>query len=180
LKKIYFGILALLASFLIIALYSHNLEYWATVKWWSLNLATIGFLIIFFSLTKSHEEQHWYKILFKSGKWYLNILGVLVFILTLTICYIFLDKAAIRTNEKIKAYYLEAKSIETMATVIGTYKVSFTLKSTYKQSFIAIEYSTQEGMIRQGLDIKQYAYLKPGQKITILYAKAHPSFFKLQ
>ena len=92
----------------------------------------------------------------------------------------FLDKAAIRTNEKIKAYYIEAKSIETMATVIGTYKVSFTLKSTYKQSFIAIEYSTQKGMIRQGLDIKQYAYLKPGQKITILYAKAHPSFFKIQ
>jgi hypothetical protein len=180
LKKIYFGILALLISFSITALYIHNLEYWATVKWWSLNLATVGFLILFFSLTKNHQEQHWYKILFKPGKWYLNILGVLVFILTLTICYMFMDRMAIRTNEKIRAYYIAAKSIETTATVIGTYKVSFTLKSTYKQSFMAIEYSTQEGIMRQGLDIKQYAYLKPGQKITILYVKAHPSFFKLQ
>jgi hypothetical protein len=92
----------------------------------------------------------------------------------------FIERAAIRTNEKIRSYYLGAKSIETTATVIGTYKVSFTIKSTYKQSFIGIEYSTHEGIMRQGLDTKQYAYLKPGQNIRILYAKAHPSFFKLQ
>ena len=118
--------------------------------------------------------------MFISGKWYFKVIGVLTFILSLSLYNLFTDQLAVGLNEKIKSYYLERKTIETTATVLGLTKISFTLKTTFNQKFMVIEYGTDEGILRQGLDPKKYAGLRPGQKIDILYAKHHPSIFKLK
>ena len=170
----------MLAAFLIIALCTHNLEYWAIVKWWSLNLTTVGFLFIFFSLEEMYGKCKVFKILFKPGKWYFNIAGVLLFILTLSLSYMLMDWLAVHMNNKIRSHYLAGKTNGAVATVIGVHTLSFTLKSTYKQPVMVIEYITDKEVIRQGLDPKQFKYLKPGQKVDLLYSREHPSFFKLE
>lgn len=179
-KKILFGIALLLVAFLLVAVVIHNLEYWSAVKWWSLNITTVGFLFLFFPTLKRYEDNGIVKLLFIPGKSYFKIIGVLIFIAILTLYYSISQQLAVGLNEKIKGYYLNRKTIETSATVLGITKISFTLKTSFTQQFMLIEYSTNEGVLRQGLDPKKYNYLRPGQKTLILYSKYHPSIFKLE
>jgi hypothetical protein len=53
----------------------------------------------------------------------------------------------------------------------------FNVKTNYERFFI-VEYSTQEGLIRQG--IKPDTLTKVGLNVTVLYSKKHPTFFKLK
>ncbi|MCF0056462.1 hypothetical protein [Dyadobacter sp. CY356] len=179
-KKIFIGIALLLVAFLLVAVFIHNLEYWSVVKWWSLNITTVGFLFLFFPTLKRYEDNGIVKLLFIPGKSYFKIIGVLIFLAILTLCYSISQQLALGLNEKIKGYYLNRKTIETTATVLGITKISFTLKTRFTQPFMIIEYVTDEGISRQGLDPKKYGYLRPAQKIQISYSKYHPSFFKVE
>lgn len=170
----------MLFAFLLIALFVHNLDYWVSVKWWSLNITTVGFLFIFFPVMEIFKTTQFYQFLFTPKKWYLSILSVLLFILTLTFLYIFIEKIALLTNKKIQAYYLNRKVQGTIGEVIGVVDITYTLKSTYHQRFMAVEYATPDGILRQGLDPKQYGYLQNGQKIEIIYSRDHPSIFKVE
>lgn len=179
-KRIYFGVFLLLFAFLLIALFVHNLDYWVAVKWWSLNTVTIGSLCIFFPVMEKFKTTYIYQILFTPKKWYISVLSLLAFILSLTILYMVIEKTAISTNKAIQAYYLKGKVQGTRARVVGIVNFRFTLKSTYHQPFMAIEYITPDGVLRQGLDIKQFAHLKNGQLIDIVYSRDHPSIFKVE
>lgn len=179
-KKIYIGILLLIVAFILIALWIHNLEYWVYVTWWSLNITTVGALLIIFSLREQLRTHRWYTTLFVPRKWYIGIASLVSFILVLTFLYAVIKKSGIYANEKLKTYYLQGKTVETTATVLGMIKVSYTLKSTYHQQFIAIEYMTPDGIMRQGLDAKQFTHLIPGKKIPIIYSRDQPSVFKLE
>lgn len=179
-KGIYFGSFLLLIAFLIIALFVHNLDYWVAVKWWSLNITTVSFFCIFFPVMEKFKTTYIYQILFEPKKWYISVLSLLAIVLSLTFFYMLIEKTAISTNKAIQAYYLNGKTQGTRARVVGIVNLRFTLKSTYHQPFIAIEYVTPDGVLRQGLDPKQFAYLQNGQIIEIIYSRDHPSIFKVE
>jgi len=179
-KKICIGLFLLLGAFLLITLFIHNLDFWVSVKWWSLNITTLGILFIFFPLTNKYKTSRIYQKLFVTKKWYVSVLSTLAFILLLTFVYVFIEKTATATNKSIQAFYLKGGIQGTQARAVGIVNLRFTLKSTYYQPFMAVEYATPEGILRQGLKPKKFGYLQNGQIIDIIYSKDHPSIFKVQ
>jgi len=179
-KNLYYGLLSWFVAFLLIALFVHNLTYWVAVKWWSMNITTLGSLLVFLFLNDQYKTSGIYQKLFVPKKWYVSILSMLGFILLLTLAYISIEKIAVLTNKRIQAYYLNGTIQGTRARVVGIVKLRFTFKSDYHQPFMAIEYVTADGIIRQGLDSKQYAHLQNGQIIDIIYSRDHPSIFKVE
>lgn len=179
-KKIHWAICLLIAAFLLNALWIHNLEYWVYVTWWSLNMITVATFMIIFSLPEKITTHRIYSTLYKPKKWYTAIASLLLFILALSFLNTLIGKSGTYANERLKTYYLKGKTVESTATVVGLATLSFTLKSTHHKQFIAIAYMTRDGLMRQGLDAKRFAHLIPGQKIPILYARDHPSMFKLE
>lgn len=167
----------IVGSFALKATLNHNMEYWGTVKSWTVFFFIIGIIVtglpIFEWIEKSKPKT------FKTDppRWILYVFKAIVAVVIMVAFAIQLETFGVWTNERLVEYYLNKETDVTEGLITGERKVSYTIKTTHYEKFYVIRYNVNGEIIEQGL--KPSYSLNIGQTYKVTYSKRFPSIFKV-
>jgi hypothetical protein len=171
------GVAIIVVSFVLKAILNHNLDYWGSVKSWTVFLFIIGIVVIgipiFDWIEKSKPrtfKEDPPKMLLYATKAMLTV-GILVVVVVL------LERFGVWTNDRLVAYYLSKETEITEGLIVGERNISYTIKTTRYERFHIIRYYANGQIIEQGL-IPSYS-LKIGQTYMVTYSRKFPSMCKV-
>jgi hypothetical protein len=183
-KRITFGISFLLLGLLLKVIFGHLAKIWSEIEFYSYLCYVIGFIILVYKIVIKSERKVNRKAKNPILNWiYKKPFLIYIFIIPIII---FLLLAGEFLNIKLRDYYLERKTNETLAEFVGFDKQSFLVKYSYKvENFAIFKYKTGKGIITQGLKKKEFEkFIKRREnlknKIKIVYSVEYPSFFKIR
>lgn len=160
-------------------LYSHNIEYWATVKSLGLLIGFIGFIVLFYNIIEKIDTMKPRSFRMYSVQAVLYLIYFAVFVTANAYAVIKLEDLGEWGNKKLKEYYLAGDTEESDAMVKGETDVYYTIKySKHAERFTIIEYNVDGETIIQGL--KPNGGLVAGDRIRLIYSKRHPTFFEIR
>lgn len=171
------GVTMIVVSFTLKATLNHNLDYWGTVKSWTVFLFIIGIVVtglpIFEWIEKSKPRT------FKADppKMIFYVIKAIIAVVIMVAVAIQLERFGVWTNERLVEYYLSKDTEITEGLLIGERKVSYTIKTTSYERFYVIRYYVSGQIIEQGL--KPSYSLNVGQTYKVTYSKKFPSIFKV-
>lgn len=158
---------------------NHHIDYWGTIKSWSILLGISGFIVLGFSIISRIELRKPVSIRLYPLKWMLYIASYLIFLVSVIIAVSKLEKLGEWTNGKIKNHYLSKQVAETQGVVLGEVDIPYRVRYTqHIKRYTLIEYNTNKGLVKQGLDSEMK--LTAGNRIRVVYSKIHPTFFKVR
>jgi hypothetical protein len=163
----------IIVSFALKATLNHNMEYWGTVKSWTVFLFIIGLVVTGLPIFEWIEKTKPRTFRADPPKWVFSIIAVVIMVAVA----IQLERFGVWTNERLVEHYLSNDTDITEGIIIGEKKVSYTVKTTHYESFYVIRYKAQGQIIEQGL--KPSYSLTIGKTYKVTYSNKFPSIFKV-
>ena len=171
------GVAIIVVSFTLKATLNHNLEYWGSVKSWTVSLFIIGIVIvgipIFDWIEKSKPrtfKEDPPKMIFYATKAILTV-GILVLVVVL------LERFGAWTNDRLVEYYLSKETEITEGFIVGEQNISYAITTTRYERFYIIQDYANGQIIEHGL--KPSYSLMIGQTYMVTYSRKFPSMCKV-
>lgn len=172
------GLTMIIVSFALKATLNHNMEYWGTVKTWTVFLFIIGLVVTGLPIFEWIEKSKPRTFKIDPPRWIFYVIKAIIAVVIMVAIGIQLETFGIWTNERLVEYYLSKETEVTEGLILGETKVSYTIKySTHYERFYVIRYNAGGQVIEQG--VKPSYSLNIGQTYKVKYSKKFPSMFKM-
>lgn len=168
----------IIVSFALKATLNHNVEYWGTVKSWTVFLFIIGLVVTGLPIFEWIEKTKPRTFRIDPPRWIFYAIKAIVAVVVMVAIAIQLETFGTWTNERLVEYYLSKETEVTEGLILGETKVPYTIKySRHYERFYVIRYHASGQIIEQGL--KPSYSLNIGQTYKVTYSKKFPSIFKV-
>lgn len=171
------GLILLLAGVVLKAALNHNIDYWGSLKTWTIIIFIIGLIVLSVPLLQWAERPKGGTFLTNPGRVILRGVKVLIVLIALVFVGIQLENFGIWANRKLVNYYLSTDTATTKGIILGEVDVSYWTKTRHVETFYEVVYRVNGEVIRQGVE-PSYS-LNIGQTYLIKYSRKHPSMFQI-
>jgi uncharacterized membrane protein YidH (DUF202 family) len=171
------GVIIIIVSFALKATLNHNMDYWGTVKSWTVLLFIIGLVVTGIPILEWLDKTKPKTFRADPPRWVFYVIKAIIAVVIMVAVAVQLEKFGIWTNERLVEHYLSKDTDITEGIIIGEKKVSYTVKTTHYESFYVIKYKALGQIIEQGL--KPSHSLTIGQTYKVTYSKHFTSIFKV-